>query len=257
MKRIFVAGFLFGLCCQSLATASPISNSNYTQRFYLGAGAGDMFFRVGNNNYLSTGLGWPNDYYSANSISNQGYGFLAAGFAWERDSELLPIYSLGLRYMYVRNTSTSGYVEQYSMPEFKNYTYSYDTQILSLLAIAKANIVRWNWFMPYVLAGAGIATFGTSNYEEQPLGGVTPRVSPGFGDGSGNNFAYQVGVGFDIALLENLLINLEYDYINFGTISTGTGADYPTLTGTNYDNESLKNKIDATTLFVGLTYFVD
>jgi opacity protein-like surface antigen len=260
MKRIFVAAFFLCLICQPIAVAASILPSNMTNAspkgFYIGADIGGMFYRVGDSNYLNTGPGWPNDHYASNGISDQISGFLAAGYTWQRQADWLPNYSLGLRYMYSSNTTVSGYIDQYSLPAFRNYHFSYDVQMLSVLATLKANIYRWRNLMPYVLVGAGVASYGTSDYSEQALTGVTPRVSPGFADNSGNNFAYQLGIGIDYAVQENLLINIEFDYIDYGKVQTGNGVNYATLTGTNYATESLKNKITATALFLGLTYYI-
>ncbi len=258
MKRIFATAFVICVSCQSLAAIPPSSlATSSSKKFYLGIGAGDMFYRVSGDNYLGTGTGWPNDHYSNNGISSQPYGFLAAGYTWQRPENWLPNYSLGLRYTYVSAASVSGSIDQYSLPAFNNYHYSYDLQIVSLLAIFKADLYRWHHIMPYVLLGAGVADCSTSDYSEQALINVTPRVNPGFENNSSNNFAYQLGVGIDYAIQENLLVNIEYSYLNDGTIHTGNGTNYVTATGTNYDNESLKNKITATTLLLGLTYYME
>lgn len=257
MKRIFIAGFMLWFSFPSLAgTASFFPITAETPKFYFGVGLGKMFYNLSEDNRIGTGSGWPDDYYGTHSISNELYGFLAAGYEWERQETWFPNYSLGLRYMYASSALISGYIEQYSLPEFQNYRFSYNVQILNLLGVFKVDLYRFHNFMPYILLGAGVASYYASDYKEYALSTVTPRVSPGFGSHSGNNFAYELGVGIDYALRENLTMNIEYDYMNNGTVKTGNGADYSTLTGTNYDNESLENKITASTLFVGLTYYM-
>ncbi len=111
MKRIFAAGFILCLSCQVLAASFSILPG--TPRFYIGAGGGDVFYRVSDNNYLNTGTGWPDDYYADNNISDQPSGFIAVGYTWQREEIWLPNYSLGLRYMYVSPTTVSGYIDQY------------------------------------------------------------------------------------------------------------------------------------------------
>jgi opacity protein-like surface antigen len=256
MKRILAAGLVFCCFSSSWAAVSSIFPINaYPHRFYIGAGAGEMFNHVSGGNSLSTGTGWPDDYYTTNSISNQPYGFLSAGYTWDRQEQWLPNYSLGLRYMYTSAATVSGHIDQYSLPQFRNYNFNYDVQLLVVLATLKADIYRWQNFMPYALLGAGIATYNTSNYSEQALSGVTPRVSPGFSSSAGNNFTYQFGIGVDYALRENLWVNVECDYADYGSIRTGKGLNYMTLTGTNYDNESLKNELTAAAVFLGVTYY--
>lgn len=255
MKRIFIASFVF-LCSQSWAvTYKDLSTTTPAKRFYVSAGAGEMFPRVSGTNYLGTGGGWPDDHYTSSRVSNQPFALIAAGCTWLRKENWLPSYSLGFRLMYISSAIVSGYIDQYSLPEFRNYRFSYNAQLTNLLATLKADLYRWHNWMPYVLLSAGVAHFQTSDYKERALSDVTPRVNPGFNGTSGNNFAYQLGVGFDYALRKNLWVNIEYDYANYGTVSTGKGVNYSTLTGANYDNESLRNKIAATALFLGFTYY--
>jgi opacity protein-like surface antigen len=224
--------------------------------FYLSAGAGDLFTRVEGDNLVATGAGWPSDHYSSNDITDQPYFVLAGGYMLSRPNDWLPYYSLGLRMMYASTTTISGTVEQYSLPDFTNYNFKYDIQLLNILATLKLDLYRWKNLMPYVIGGVGLTNYSTSEYTEQALSGVTPRVSPAYGSNSGNNFSYLLGVGVDYAILDNLWINAEVNYMDFGSIATGKGQNYATLTGTNYDDQSLKNKISATSLFLGLTYFV-
>jgi opacity protein-like surface antigen len=240
------------------ATVAPIVEPKVAPNrpsFYLGAGAGESFYRVQGNNHLGTGAGWPNDSYNTDNVSNEPYGFVAAGYTWMLSDAWIPSYSLGLRYMYVAPTTISGHIDQYSLPGFTNYNYSYDVQLLNILATFKLDLYRWYDFMPYIMAGAGVSNVSTSNYTEQATSGVTPRVSPNFGTNSANNFAYQAGVGFDYVMKDDLWVNFEFNYANYGTVYTAKGANYSTLTGTNYDNEFLKNQLSATTVFLGLTYY--
>lgn len=256
MKRILVSCLLLCICGQSIAAQAPThSMFSGSKRVYLAAGLGDMFFRKEGENYLNTGTGWPDDHYSGGSISDQPYGFVEAGYSWERPDNWLPNYSLGLRMMYVSAASASGYIDQYSLPGFRNYTYFYDVQLFNLMGIYKIDLYRWRQLMPYVSLGAGLSSYTTTNYTEHATAGVTPRISPAFSDDAGVNLAYQLGVGFDFAVRENMSINVEANYANYGTVYTGKGANYSTLTGTNYDNESLKNTIAATSVFLGLTFY--
>lgn len=256
MKRIFAASAMLIFCGSSLATPTSFFSSFQPKGFYLGGGVGDSFNKVSGNSYLDTGEGWPDDHYTNQSISDEFYGFLSAGYTWQRSEHWLPSYGVGLRYMYMPSAKISGYMDQYSLPEFRNYNYSLDVQLLSLLAVAKIDLYQWHHVRPYVLVGAGVITYTTNNYSEQALSDVTARVSPAFEDGSGNNVAYQAGIGLDYDVTSNLVLNLEYDYMNYGWVNTGKGANYSTLTGTNYDNESLKSKLSATTLFLGMTYYI-
>jgi len=65
-----------------------------------------MFYRVSGDNFLGTGEGWPDDHYTREAISDQPFGFVAAGYSWQRQNNWLPSYSLGVRCMYVFNDSS-------------------------------------------------------------------------------------------------------------------------------------------------------
>lgn len=247
MKRILA--LCIGACMMNSASAAP-------GKVFFGAGAGMLFPSYSGNNSIGTGAGWPDDSYNSHSISDQPFFFLTGGYTWMHGNSWFPYYSAGLRYSYLPTTTIKGSVDQYSLPDFNNYNYQYDISLLNILATFKLDLYRCSNFMPYVIAGAGITNYGTSNYKESATANVTPRVSPGFSGNSSNNFSYLIGVGVDYILREDLWLNLEYDYNDYGTIQTGNGANYATLTDTNYSNESLKNSITGNTLSFGVTYYI-
>ncbi len=256
MKRMSIASFVFCLSCQSWAAASlTVPNNTLVPRFYISVGAGEMLNQSSGDNYLGTGAGWPDDHYVRNTITNEPVGFIEIGAAWQRPEAIFPGVSLGLRYMSAAAAKVSGYIDQYSLPDFRNYDFSYQVQLSNLMALLKAGVCRVGIAMPYILAGAGAGIYSTSNYTEQATPNVTPRVSPAFASVSNTQFSYQFGAGIDFAILKTLSLNFEYDHIHYGTVQTGNGVNYATETGTNYDNESLRNKINANTLFLSLTYY--
>jgi opacity protein-like surface antigen len=254
MKRIFTICVLSCVASLTSAYATPYPASGKT---YIGGGIGELFPKVNTTQTIPTGAGWPNDTYTNNSNpSNEGFLYVNGGRTWKRQSNWLPYYSVGVRYTYSSNMTVKGTVDQYSLPQFNNYTYKYSIQQENLLAIIKADIVRWKRLMPYLTIGGGLSSNNTFNYREQAVSGVTPRVSPGFSSYTSNNFAYILGGGFDFILKKNLWMNLEYNYNHFGTVKTGNGANTPTLTGFNFSNTSLKNKLTANTVMLGVNYYL-
>jgi opacity protein-like surface antigen len=251
MKWIIAVCCILCLSSQLQAVTPSLINPG---KFYISAGAGELFNNVSGNNSLNSGAGWPNDYYTTQSISNEPFIFIEGGYAWLRPQDTLPGYSVGLRYLLSSKNNISGTIDQYSLPQFRNYNYSYNVVLTNLMAIFKADLIRYQRIMPYVLAGAGAGIYTTSNYTEQAQANVTPRVNPNFASNSSTNFSYQFGAGLDIAIMQNLSVNVEYNYINYGTIQTGPGVNYATDTGTNYDTDSLKNKISTNSVLLGLTY---
>jgi opacity protein-like surface antigen len=258
MKRIFTL-CLF-LCCASDAWADgsifPTTPAS-AKKTYFSVGTGILYPTIGHNNSIPTGAGWPNDFYGRKATaSNEPYLLLATGYAWERPTTWLPVYSLGLRYTYAAPSTASGYINQYSEPNFRNYNYSYHIQQQTILGVVKADLIRWNNILPYLMLGAGWSINNVSDYEEQAVPNVTPRVSPGFGGKYNTNFTYTAGIGIDYALLNNVWINLEYNYSHIGTIKTGTGANTTSLTDSNYSGQLLKNNLTTNALLLGVTYFI-
>lgn len=232
------------------------SSDPWTNSVYFNLGVGDRFYRVSGDNKVGTGDGWPPDHYGTTTINDQPYFSLIAGYTWSRPDVWLPYYSLGVQMAYTSTTTISGYIDQYSLPAFRNYNFDYEVSMLNIMGTAKVDIYRWQQLMPYLTAGLGIANYATSNYNETALSGVTPRVSPGFGNGSGNNFSYSVGLGLDYILLNNIWFNAEYNYTNFGVVSTENGANYANATGSNFDNQKLKNTVSSTSIFLGMTFYL-
>lgn len=235
---------------------SNSTQGEWTSSFFLSGGVGDSFNRAEGTNTLATGAGWPDDEYVTNTISDQPYFSVGGGYAWARPTDVIPYYSLGMKLNYISTSTISGYIDQYSLPEFRNYNFQYDVQLFNIMAMAKVDLYRWKNLMPYVTGGLGLTNYSTSQYLEIPTSNVTPRVSPGFGSASGSNFSYSFGAGIDYAFMQNLWLNVEFNYTDFGTVGTGDGQDYATLTDTNYDNEALRHTLSATSVFLGLTYFV-
>lgn len=251
MKRILATCFSIALF--SLVSSQALSFQETP--IYLSVGLGGFYPQVSGNNYIGTGSGWPDDYYRQQSISSQPTFYIGGGYSWSRPNDWFPYFSLGLQYSYVSSTTVKGYIDQYSLPGFRNYTYQYDVEFYNVLGIAKLDIYDWHGFMPFVSGGLGVANYGTSNYQEAAAPGVTPRVSPGFTAASGTNFAYSLGIGIDYAWQSDLVFSLDFNHQSYGTISTGKGANYPSLTG-NFSNEALKNAIAANTYTFGMSYYI-
>jgi len=223
--------------------------------FYVSGGAVASMLMANGTNMVSTGPGWPDDTYKSQRVTGQPGLFLAGGYTWKRDTKWLPAYSVGMKYMYTSPATVKGYIDQYSIPNFENYYYTYQIQQQNLLATVKADLYNWRNVMPYLTLGAGLSINAVSSYQEQALTGVTPRLSPAFSSRINTNFAYTVGAGFDFILQKNIWMNLEYDYAYYGTVRTGRGADNTSFSGSNFADASIKNRITANTIFLGFTYY--
>ncbi len=233
------------------------STANAAGNWFLGAGAGAAFLTVDNHQFISAGPDWPDDTMHNTNVDASGLLALEGGYQWIHNNKWLPFYSLALSYMYGFPARVNGQVEQYSLPEFTNYNYQFKIKTQTLLAEFKADIYQWQRWMPFLLAGAGVSFNNAGNYTEQPLSGVTPRVSPGFSNHTTSWFSYTVGAGLDYIIQKNIWMSLIYQYNNLGQVQTGTGVDATTLTDTNYDTDRLKTHIKSNTVMLSVTYLFD
>lgn len=225
--------------------------------WYLSAGAGRSMYRMDSNNYINPGPGWPNDYYYKNDIHDGSFIDIGGGYSLIRYTPWFPGFMLGIDYTYAFQASVTGFIKQYTLDQFLNYSYTYDFSRQTVLALFKATIYRFNGFMPYLTVGTGPSFNRASDYTEEPLTGVTPRVSPGYGTSTHNSWAYILGVGFDYVLRDDVALGFEYNYGDFGKVYTSNGAGTPMVTGVNYSGQHLSNTLKANTFLMRFTYLLD
>ena len=101
-------------------------------------------------------------------------------------------------------------------------------------------------FTPYLKGGIGLAYSDVNaNLDIQPtftMFGLTDRWQ--YPDNDETNFAWSIGLGCDYSLTDNILVGLEYQYIDMGDISTGVD-----INGDRIDYDLRSHEIT-----VGLTY---
>ena len=205
-------------------TVSQTPNKHRTA--YIAAGAGGIYPTVASQMKVNNGSDFPAPYnmdiYSTQTSGNAVVD-LQAGYRWQQDRLFIPAYSIGLMWQYAINNNVGSNITQYSDPTFLNYTYNWETSTNALLAVAKLNLIQYRALSPYLNGGIGAAFNQTSHYSEQALPDVTPRVSPGFKTNNSTGFSYIAGAGIDYALSSNLFVSAGYNYINFGSLSSGSG----------------------------------
>jgi opacity protein-like surface antigen len=187
------------------------------------------------------------------SIEHGTDGALAvqAGYEWQRTTPWFPSYSLGLQYEHYWLGAIKGTITQYSLPEFLNYSYTWDTQADTVSLYTKVHVVEYGAFKPFINAGLGLAINRSGHFYETPFAGVTPRVSPGFSKHTQTNFTYNVGAGVDYALSQKLSASVAYNYQDLGSVRSSNGVD--TWSGDNLTIEHYELNM----LVVGLTYRFD
>ncbi|MBX3709677.1 MAG: outer membrane beta-barrel protein [Gammaproteobacteria bacterium] len=240
-----------------LSSYTWADDTEYDGYWYLSAGAGRSLYWMDKDNYVNPGPNWPDDHYYKNDIHDGNFVNVGGGYALTRYHDWFPAFFFGLSYDYAFSGKVSGHINQYNLNQFQNYTYSYDFSRQTLLGVVKADIVRWNCLMPYLTAGTGVSFNKASGYKEQPLANVTPRISPGYASNTNAYWSYMLGIGVDYAMREDIWMSLEYNYADFGLVQTGRGAGTQTVTGVNYSDQHLQNKLKANTFLLSFTYLID
>lgn len=166
---------------------------------------------------------YDNDTYSINSNDTNSSWSFFAGYRWQRESNFIPHYSLAIRYLYTTQFTIRGDVEQYSLPDFTNYSYSIEADSESGLLQGKMDVYDYHGLEPYLSFGLGIASNTTNNYNETAYPGIIARNSPDFQQSSSTQFSYNVGVGLDYLLTDRFTVSLGYEYNNLGKLISGNG----------------------------------
>lgn len=249
-------------CLALLLSAQSVAMiRQFCDRWYVNLGAGVDFPHINRNAYVTTGPGWPDDRYVRQSTQNTALVIGGLGYTWfnqsTSDSFWFPFISLGLSYTYVLESQIKGEIQQYSLTQFTNYNYQYRFQRQTVLALVKFDIYRFRVLMPYLIFGGGASFNRSTNFSEEARANVTPRLSPGFNSNTQVHNSAMGGVGLDLIIQDNLWGSFQYDYGFYGYTKTGYGKNTVNITGLNYDNAYLSNKLTSSTASFTLTYLFD
>jgi len=250
MERLLISLFV-GLFLLTGKTLALSKNANPPSRnYYIEAGTGVNWYHLRQNTMLvSHDDGWPDDRNLVDRTKDKALLLIGAGFQWTSERIWFSNQSIGLEFSHGFPTSVEGTVEQFSLPEFRNYRFHYRVYRNTLLLNGKTSIYRWRCLMPYIEAALGTTWNTSGTYIESALPGISPRINPGFTDKTNNNFSYAAGAGLDFAVKNNLWAILGYRYEWFGRVDTGRGMD-------TFNGNDLKNKLYANTMLFRLRYAV-
>lgn len=229
----------------------PLSSTN---RWFVGLGVGWMFpFSIQSSSFATSGMpGFPDDRYHADHSDSAGQYSGFAGYQWRSASETwLPAYSLSLQYTYTNSIKIDGFIYVNDLPEAKNFNYQYKISQHLPLAKLKLDLYRWQQFMPFVSAGAGVALNRVYDYVEGPIPGATlMQRRDSFSSHNKTQFAGSLGAGFDFDLNDKAQLSLGYELSYYGKAQTGSGQNV--LSGYH-----LNNKLNSNAVVLQGLYFFD
>ncbi|MFC3909429.1 outer membrane protein [Legionella dresdenensis] len=260
MKLISKAIILLGVssyCFAGTANIAPAGNNlansaNWFLNLQGGvykAKMGESVTTVNNGSDLPSPL--DRDIYTANNPNTAALLAVQAGLRWQLSHAVLSAFSLGIQYQHFFTSHINGQVMQYSLPEFTNYNYEWQTASNLALVNAKFNFMEYQRFSPYINGGIGIKYNTNSKYTEFALPEVTPRISPAYGNNSSTRFAWIVGAGLDYRFNQQFIINAGYQYSGLGKSSSAAGASSWATQHLNYGD------YHANAFLLGLTYLFD
>ena len=231
---------------KEMPAASPRSQS-----IYLGADVGLVSPNTPNYMTVNNGSNYPPpenvDQYSVklNDMTQMG---LQIGSRWVRNEKWIPAYALALRYQHLFRKNIDGSITQYSLPDFNNYSYRWGISSNVVSVYSKMNLVSLGRFMPYVDAGVGVALNQGMNYSETAYPDITARVSPSYRANTTRQLSYNVGLGLDVALTQQLLMYVGYDFQSYGKMQSENGVS-------TWSGERLSlGTLNTNTGLIGLTY---
>ena len=193
--------------------------------FFLGGGVGAFWPSYESSSSIPNDSGAPAPYdMGLYTISEPGATVawpVYLGYRFARDNALFPYVDVSFRYEHVDGNTVNGVIDQYSLPNYENYSYSLNTFSDVFTIDGRADIYRWGPISPYVSGGLGGAVNSTSDYNEQAFSGITPRISPAYANNSSGSFSGDVGAGVDYFITTRLWASVGYEYAYLGKVQTG------------------------------------
>jgi opacity protein-like surface antigen len=236
---------------QPFLYAAPLLSTTWFANGQIGGQKGHLASSTTVNNSSGAAAPFNQDIYTINNPHMSTMLGIQLGHRWDFATEWITAFSLGAQYQYFFAYHTSGQVMEFSLPEFTNYNYRWQSASNLILGNAKLNLIRYKKFSPYVNGGLGTAYNDNMNYSEIPLGSVTPRTSPDYAGNSGSQFAYILGAGLDYYYNPQLIVSAGYQYSNLGTLFSGYGAQTWSSQRLNFGT------YQSNAFLVGLTYLFD
>ncbi|MEN9917186.1 MAG: hypothetical protein RLY40_1118 [Pseudomonadota bacterium] len=186
---------------------------HHPHRFYFDLGVGKAYdygsshsLLIGSNGNVLGNLQTGNSY-------STPFFFVGIGYRWAQDNNpWFPSVNMGLQHRYTSPVNVFGVSQTPSVDPVPT-SYNYRLQQESWLLMTKADIYKWQRFMPYVALGLGTSfnritqLFVNSATFANQLRGVTNLT---------NDFSYNIGAGIDYQVKDDFWLTLGYFYDNFG-----------------------------------------
>lgn len=212
--RVGLSGVLclVSITLYAVPTSYPNSHCYHPHRLYFDLGVGKAYDYASSNSFLiSPSRNVLGNLKTGNSYSTPFF-FVGIGYRWAHDRQWFPSINMGLQHRYTSPINVFG-VSQAPSIDAVPTSYNYRMQQESWLLMTKADIYKWQRFMPYVALGLGTSFnritqfFVNSSTFANQLGGSTNLTE---------DFSYNVGAGIDYQVKDDFWLTLGYFYDSFG-----------------------------------------
>lgn len=126
--------------------------------------------------------------------------------------------------LYQTFASVTGDVLQYELPQFNNYDFDAPVTSTRLMLDFKPSLFTWKNITPYPILGVGVTWNSISYHEKAEESDIDSMSRLILSKHTIAQFAWEMGVGFNVVLSDRLSISAEYIYAFLGK---GTPADDP------------------------------
>lgn len=117
--------------------------------------------------------------------------------------------------LYQTSTTLSGTVWQYEQPQFNNYNFRVPIKSTRLMLDVKPSFFTWQSMKPYAIFGVGVA-WNSVSYRETATADVNSDSRLLLSKQTTSDLAWDLGLGCNMALTDNLSVSLEYIYAALG-----------------------------------------
>lgn len=201
------------------------------------------------SHYQSLNLGQSTNIFNTNThTKNAGVWGGGLGYQWDNLFNNKPI-SFGVELTAYETSVTPAGVQTPAVNLIANAaTLSYYAKDVSWAIMVEPRLMTTvHDFQPYVMAGIGGGANQMSGYSEYPTNPASTAVATNvFANRSTSNFTWEVGAGLQHSLFttprgQNVLLALEYRYMDWGQMNLGTTASQTTTQGLSFGRFTTNN----------------
>jgi hypothetical protein len=248
MKKIGFSLIFFALIFVSVETIADGILTQPSTRWPLIIGIGGGFSRT-------TNLGEATTFPILNPITDEFYSYTPTqrnetkGLFEAFVGTEYPIFANwllqgGIAYAQQGSYTVSGtYLQGPDIASTDQYNYQFKVRTRQVLLQTKWMYPIRGRYFPYLLAGLGASFNKASNFSNTAPPSLT--FSRTYADNTTSGLAYRLGIGMDIALMQQLRLGIAYRFANLGKVSLGSATIQQTAVGgtldqaNTYANEAL------------------